>query len=157
MQVSWPSLSFCRIFSRLSPVSSWTAAMKCPPTPPPPHATISFALFDISLQIASVVFPDAQVPQFALWRLIIMLVSSLAQVKIFLNASSSVRAQRRHAELDSCGHASCHTSRCCCDIESRDAADYSRPVGALREGRSALSPSAALSFRWHASPCRVII
>ncbi len=68
--------------------------------------------------------------------------SSLAQVKIFLNASSSVRAERRHAELTAAGTIMSY-EQVLHDIESRDAADYSRPVGALKKV-GLLSPSAAL-------------
>jgi hypothetical protein len=54
------------------------------------------------------------------------------QVKIFLNASPAVRAQRRHAELEASG-SSIPYEQVLHDIQSRDAADYSRPVGALKQ------------------------
>jgi cytidylate kinase len=51
-----------------------------------------------------------------------------------LNASAAVRAQRRHKELEAAGKIM-PFEQVLCDIESRDAADYSRPVGALKKVR----------------------
>jgi hypothetical protein len=129
------------------------------------HAPLSLSIIPIPAisnaqqQIASVVFPDAQVlitcsfyksfqllflrphPMIARGPLSAQS-SSLAQVKIFLNASSSVRAERRHAELTAAGTIMSY-EQVLHDIESRDAADYSRPVGALKKV-GLLSPSASL-------------
>jgi hypothetical protein len=95
--------------------------------PPPLHLPSSPASY-APQQIASVVFPDAQVlcaPSFAA-------VCHAPQVKIFLNASSAVRARRRHLELQAAGSPLPY-EQVLQDIEARDAADYSRPVGALKK------------------------
>jgi cytidylate kinase len=70
----------------------------------------------------------------------------IPQVKIFLNASSAIRAQRRHAELQAAG-TNMPYEQVLHDIESRDAADYSRPVGALKKVRMHSRPLSLTSAR----------